>query len=163
MRIRATLQGLMSAALVFGLAVSGLGCGGEADIQVPDGTWDCTTAWTWDDNGEPTPCSYVQRATCKDTRFTSESVLSLGDAQWSETSEGTCETSGQELVTTRTAVQTTPKNDIARTFEEQRLAPKGMSLAPKLPTIDRSRVVSLDATTLVSVNGEGKTTTCTRL
>ena len=157
MSIRA---GLMASTLSIAQAVS---CGGEGDIEVADGTWDCTTAWTWDDNGAATPCSYVQRATCDDSRFTSESVLSLGDAQWSETSEGTCETSGQELVTTRTTAQTTPKNDAARAFEAQRMAPKGLSLAPTLPVVDRARVVSLDATTLVAVNGEGRTTTCTRL
>ncbi|MEE2780425.1 MAG: hypothetical protein VYE15_07870, partial [Myxococcota bacterium] len=145
------------------LIAGALSCAPTYDAAKLEGDWTCETHWTWDNDGEPVPCSVRVDATCKDTKLSSTGVLSLGDAQWDETIEGVCLASGDELHGTRTSVQTVAKNDAARQFETERLGGKTLSsTSGDLPQEFRTRITSFTGTELVTVNQEGRTTTCTR-
>jgi len=149
--------------LGLGLIAGALSCAPTYDAAKLEGDWSCETHWTWDNNGEPVPCSFEMNATCKDTKLSSTGVVSLGDAQWDQTTEGVCLASGDELHGTRTAVQTVAKNDAARQFETGRLGGKTLSsTGGGLPQEFRSRITSFSGDELVTVNQEGRTTTCTR-
>ena len=154
---------ILTAGAIGGLLAGGPGCAPTYDRAQLEGTWDCTTPWTWDrDDGASVPCSSKVHVTCRDEKFSATSVISLGDAQWDETSAGVCLVDGEELHGTRSSVQTTPRNDAARQFERDRLEGRGLSDTFDKPTGYRVRIVSLSKTQLVHVNHEGRTTTCTR-
>ena len=160
MRVRQVLWGTAMAMLL----VRGHGCAHSYDAKEVEGTWQCSISWTWDRDGEAVPCGMEWQATCKDRRLSSEGVLSLGEAQWDETIEGTCDVQGQDLVGTRSSVKTVPRNDAARRFEEERL--EGRSLSHEQPDPQaqfRSRITSFTGNELVAVNGEGRTYICKRL
>jgi hypothetical protein len=130
-----------------------------------EGTWNCTTTWTWDDDGEAVPGSYTQQATLnlKDNTVSATAVLSLGAAQWDETVEGTCTLSGDELHDTRTSVQTEPRNEAARQFERDRFEGQNIALATKaVDLVQHFRITSLTETKLTTIDGEGRISTCQR-
>jgi hypothetical protein len=145
------------------LLAGGLACARTYDRAQLEGTWDCTTPWTWDrEDGASVPCSAEVHVTCREGKFSATSVISLGDAQWDETSAGSCLVDGEELYGTRSSVQTTPRNDDARQFERDRLGGRGLSETFGEPMKYRARIVSLTETHLVHINEEGRTTTCRR-
>jgi hypothetical protein len=153
--------------VLVGLLAGGfVACARTYDRAQLEGTWDCTTPWTWDkEDGASVPCSAEMHVTCRDEKFSATSVISVGDAQWDETSAGICLVDGEGLHGTRSSVQTTPRNDAARQFERDILGGRGLSEAfgePGEPMEYRARIVSLSETQLVHINQEGRTTTCRR-
>ena len=141
----------------------GLACAPTYDRAQLEGTWDCTTPWTWDkEDGTSVPCSAEAHVTCREGKFSATSVISLGGAQWAQTSAGICLVDGEELYGTRLSLQTTPRNDDARQFERDILEGRGLSDTFNDPTKYRARIVSLSETQLVHVNEEGRPTTCRR-
>ena len=155
---------LLIGALSLGSLVACTACAHTYDASQIEGTFECTTTWTWDRDGEAVPCSAVARGTCRDAKLTSTGVISLGEAQWDETYEGTCRVSGQELIGTRSSIQMAPKNDAARHFERDRLEGRSLgSTAKDGGQESRSRIVSMSETQFVVVNHENRTTTCKRI
>ena len=69
------------------LLAGGLACARTYDRAQLEGTWDCTTPWTWDrEDGASVPCSAEVHVTCREGKFSATSVIPLGVAQWDETS-----------------------------------------------------------------------------
>lgn len=157
-------QKLLPVASFIGLLLGGLACAHKLDVKKLDGSWECKTAWTWNKkDGTTAPCSAEAHITCRDGSCSMTGVLSLGDAQWDETSEGTLTVDGEELAAKRTSVKTVPKNDAARQFEKERLGGRGLSgTQPDGPTTHSLRVLKLTRTQFIHVNAEGRTTTCNR-
>lgn len=150
-------------AVMLGLLVGGFGCAHSYDAQAVEGTWDCSVSWIWDNDGEPVPCGVVLRATCTDGQLSSVGLLSLGEAQWDEHIEGTCDVEGKDLVSTRSSWKTVPKNDEARRFEQERMEGRSFSHEPPDPSSKiHSRILSFTETQLVLVGDEGRTVSCTR-
>ena len=108
------------------------------------------------------PCSVKQQITCRESKLSSTGVVSLGAAEWDETIEGTCGAEGEELYGSRSSVQTVPRNDAARQFERDKLGGKSLGSTSDPKAVHRSRITSFTETQLVTVNHEGRTTTCTR-
>ena len=146
-----------------GVLVVGLACTKSYDAAQLEGTWNCTTTWTWDADGEAVPCSYEQQATLKGNKASATAVLSLGDAQWDETVESTFLVSGDEVHDTRTAVQAVPRNEAARQFERDKLDGQNIAIATKaVELVQRFRITSLTETELVTADDKGRISTCRR-
>ena len=91
-------------------------------------------------------------------------VISIGTATWSEKKEGSCYASGDELYGTWTSVQSVPKNDAARQFEQERLGGKSLANATKSAESEyRVRVSSRTDTQFKAVNAEGRVISCNQL
>ncbi len=151
--------------ILIGVVLVGFIVGGVVYVQACDsvdleGEWECTSAWTWDKDGESVPVSYVQNAVCVDGVVSSEAVLSIGAAQWSETLEGTCNASSEEIYGIRTVTKAVPRNDAAREFERERLG--GRSLAPEGPQDFRAQLTSWSENQFKGRNHEGRIFTCER-
>ena len=130
----------------------------------PKGTWACTAEWSYEQEGVTVPCSVEQQATCTDNAMSIVGVVAIGTAQWSEKKEGTCYASGDELYGTWTSVQTVPKNDAARQFEQERLEGESLAIATKaIEQEHRVRVTSRTDTQLEALNEQGQIISCTRL
>ena len=154
---------LVLGAVISSLLLGGWGCTQRYDAKEMEGVWDCSVSWTWDNDGTPVPCGVVQQASCQDGKMSSVGVVSLGQAQWDERIEGTCDVEGDELVTTRTLSQTVPRNDEARRFEEEHLEGQTLSHEPPDPKAKiHSRILSYTGAELVFVGDEGRTVTCRR-
>ena len=150
------------AALLF-LPMAGCMCF-QSDNGPPEGTWTCTSEWSHERDGVSVPRSVVQQCTCTDNVMAVTGTISIGAAQWSEKKEGTCYSSGEELYGTWTSVQTVPRNDAARKFEQERLG--GKSLASGTNAVEqeyRVRVTSRTDTQLKAVNARGQVISCIRL
>jgi hypothetical protein len=144
-----------------GLLVGLLGCAQEFELSHLEGAWDCTTTWTWDNDGVSVPCSYKQQMTCKNNKCSNAAVLSIGTARWSETTEGACHAKGRELWGTRTSITKTPLNDAARQFERDELDGGNLeSLAPE--NTPRARITSLTESELSFVGDKERISTCNR-
>ncbi|MEE2829579.1 MAG: hypothetical protein VX498_10355 [Myxococcota bacterium] len=147
------------------IALSIAGCTHfQSDTNTPEGTWNCVSQWSLERNGTDVPRSAEQQSTCTNHQLSTTGVISIGGAQWSETKEGTCYASSDELYGTWTSVQTVPINDAARQFEHEKLG--GISLAMAARPLEpeyRVRVTSRTDTQLEAVNGEGRVISCTRL
>ena len=155
---------LMTTVMV-GVLVWGPACVQSYDAARVEGIWNCTTTWTWDNDGEAIPCSYEQQATLnlKDQKVSATAVLSLGAAQWDETVEGTCLLAGDELHGTRTAIQTVPRNEAARQFEQDRFSGQNIAVATNaVGLIQHFRITSLTQTQLVTTDDGGRISTCRR-
>ncbi len=147
--------------VLLGLLVGVLGCAQELDLSHLEGAWDCTTSWTWDNDGVSVPCSHTQQMTCKNNKWTNTAVLSLGAARWSETTEGACYANGEEIWGTRTSFKSTPLNDAARQFERDKLDGRGMeSLASGPPP--HARILSLTESELTFVGDKERISRCKR-
>ena len=130
----------------------------------PEGTWTCKSKWSKERNGVTVPRSVEQECTCKDNVLSIRGVVSIGSAQWLEKKEGTCYASGDELHGTWTSVQTFPKNEAARQFEQERLEGKSLAIASKaIEEEHRVRVTSRTDTQIKAVDGNGRVISCTRL
>ena len=57
------------------LLIAGPACTPTYEASDLEGDWECETAWTWDREGEPVPCSIVQRGSCVDARLSSREVV----------------------------------------------------------------------------------------
>ena len=133
------------------------------DVNV-QGRWSCLTTWSHEKEGVTVPCSAKLEISCTGDALSLVGVISIGDAQWTETSEGNCYASGQELYGTWTSVKTVPKNDAARQFEQKDLKGKSLSSASnKEQSNYRVRVTSLSETQLKFTNEKGLPVTCDRL
>jgi hypothetical protein len=154
-------QAIAYSVVLMGLLCSVTACPDAAPPRSFEGTWECRTAWTWDRDGDPVPCSVVHEATCQDNRVTATGTLSLGDAQWEETIEATIAIEGDDIRDTRTLSRTEPMNDAARQYERDRHdgEPRWLKFGDT-PRGLRSRVVTWSPTQLVTLGDEGKTTTC---
>ncbi len=154
--------------ILAGLVVIALLAVGHAYFQsnngTPEGTWACTSEWSNERGGVTVPCSSELQATCTDNLMSTTGVISIGDAQWSEKKEGTCYSSGEELYGKWTSVQTVPKNDAARQFEQERLGGKSLAIAANAVAHEhRVRVTSRTDIQLKAVNSNGRAVSCTRL
>jgi hypothetical protein len=91
-------------------------------------------------------------------------TIAIGEAKWSEVKEGTCYASGDELYGKWTSIQTTPKNDAARQFEQERLAGKSLAnTSNQVGQTHRVRVISRTDTLVKAVNEDGRVISCHRL
>ena len=94
----------------------------------------------------------------------SSGSVSVGDAEWSDSSEAKYTVSGKKICATRTILKTVPKNDAARQFEKTVLA--GKSLSSIKTDNDMSScvdIISFSQNELKTTNEHQTTTTCTRL
>ncbi len=107
---------ILAGLVVIALLVVG-GAYVQSDIGPPEGTWACTSEWSYEREGATVACLSEAQATCTDNVLSISGVVSIGAAQWLEKKEGTCFSSGEDLYGTWTAVETTPNNDAARQFE----------------------------------------------
>ncbi len=149
---------------IVSVMIGGLACVQTYNVEQVSGAWECTTAWDWEKEGaEPVPCRYESKASCIDNKLSMSAVLSIGDAQWDETIEGTCRLVGDELHSTKNAAQIAPKNDATRQFQQDELKGQPLGLGNADPNqIHRARITSVTETQLVVVNDEGRVTTCRR-
>ncbi len=152
-----TLSGLIFISFLVGL----VGCCEKFDLSHLEGAWDCTTLWTWDNDGVVELASYKQQSTCNDSKWSNTAVLSLGTARWSETTKGDCHASGQDLYGKRTLVKSTPLNDAARQFERDKLDGRTMaSLMTEAPP--SARILSLTEAEFIFIGHQNRITTCQR-
>ena len=136
----------------------------QGDHSPPEGTWTCTSEWSHEREGVRVPRSVEQQCTCEDNVLSVTGVVSIGAAQWSEKKEGTCYSSGDELYGTWTFVQTVPRNDAARQFEQERFGGDSLAVASNAVEQEhRVRVTSRTDTQLQAVNPGGQVISCTRL
>lgn len=149
---------------IVSVMIGGLACAQTYSVEQVSGAWECTSVWDWEKEGaEPVPCRYESKASCIDNKLSMSAVLSIGDAQWDETIEGTCRLAGDELHSTKNAAQIAPKNDAARNFEQEVREGRPLGLDNVDPNeIYRARITSVTETELVVVNHEGRVTTCRR-
>ena len=157
MNINAILVGVMAAGLL-------VGCARAVQTETPEleGKWNCQTAWSYEKDGVTVPCAAEQQSSCIKAILSSTGVISIGDAQWDETIEGTCYSSDEELYGERTFVKTVPKNDAARQFEKETLEGKTLSDMSPLPQEFRVRITSRTEKQLTFSSSEGRVVTCTR-
>jgi hypothetical protein len=154
--------------VIVAVLVCGFACGQSYDPGLLEGTWSCTTHWTGDNDGEAVPRSYVQQATLKLTgdnayRASARAVLSIGAAQWDETVESTALLSGDQLHDTRITVETVPRNEAARQFEQERLNGQNLAIATKASElVRRFRITSLTEAEIVTVDDMGRISNCHR-
>ena len=154
--------------ILIGVAFVGLVVVGFVYLQAFDsadleGHWNCQSSWSWDNKGVSVPCSSEQQGSCIDGVLSVTGVTSIGDAQWSETIEGTCHASEEELFGTRSLTETVPKNDAAREFERERFGGRSLaSVSPESYRNYRSRITSLTETQLKGIDHEGRPFTCDR-
>ena len=127
----------------------------------PEGTWVCTSEWSNEREGVVVHNSSEQQSTCIDGVMSVTGVIILGEAQWTESKEGTCYASGDELYGTWTDVQTVPQNDAARQLEAEVLG--GESLGTLSEQEYRVQVTSRTETRLEALNEQGRLISCTRL
>ena len=156
--------GPVASSLVLITLVCGLtGCPDATPERSIEGTWECRTEWTWDRDGDAVSCAVTHEATCQDSRVTATGTLSIGDAQWKETIEGTVAIEGDDIKDTRTLSRTEPLNDAARQFEADRTGGKPLwqSLGAEQRTT-RARIVTWSPTQFVTLSDEGRTTTCAK-
>jgi hypothetical protein len=153
------LMGLMIIALLV------VGCAYFQSYNgTPEGTWECTAEWSYQQDGVTVPCLVVQQCTCTDNVMSVVGEVSIGTAHWSEKKEGTCYASDDELYGTWTSVQTVPKNAAARQFEQERFGGKSLAIATKAIEHEyRTQVTSRTDTQLKAVNAEGRVISCNRL
>ena len=128
------------------------------------GTWSCSAEWSYQHEGVTVPIVSQQQATCEDHVLSMIGTIAIGDAKWSEVKESTCYASGDELYGKWTSIQTTPKNDAARQFEQERLAGKSLGNASnQVGQTHRVRVISRTDTQVKAVNEDGRVISCHRL
>ena len=129
-----------------------------------EANWECTTQWTWDNDGKSVPCSYVARASGKDNVTRTTGVLSLGDAQWDETTQSTYRIDGDKMCGTRTVTKNTPSNDAAREFEREHTDGKSIAANAMKPHDYCFQLIKKsEGKFTVKDDAEGRLTTCVRL
>ncbi|MBR56816.1 MAG: hypothetical protein CMH54_02030 [Myxococcales bacterium] len=139
------------------------GCSyGQCSKDIPlEGTWECTSTWTANIDGKSVPCSVKQQGVCEQNVLSLTGVLSIGDAQWSETAKATCHGSTKALYGKQISNASVPMNDAARRFEQEKL--EGKTLSDIAPPDYHVRVISRTDTQFKGVNRDDRTITCTRL
>ncbi len=147
------------------IALLSVGCAYFQSNNVPpEGTWECSTEWSYEQEGVTVPCSVEQQATCADNVMSIVGEITIGSAHWSEKKEGTCYASGDELYGTWTSVQTVPKNDAARQFEQERFGGKSLAIVSKeIEHEYRVQVTSRTDTHFKAVNARDQVISCNRL
>ena len=136
----------------------------QSQAAPPDGTWSCIAEWSKEREGVEVPRSSKQEVTCADNVLTTKGVINIGAAQWSDAKKGTCYASGDQLYGTWTSVQTTPENDAARQFEQERFGGESLAIASKAVEHEhRVRVTSRTDTHIEAVDPNGRVISCTRL
>ena len=146
-------------ALLVGCLVA---CAGQE--TPPEGTWVCTSQWNHELDGVNVKRAVEQRLTCTDNVVAVTGVISIGEARWSETKEGTCYASDGVLYGEWSSAHTTAQNDAARNFEKERLGGKSLGVSAKEEkTPYRVRITSRTDTTIKAINDEGRTISCSRI
>jgi hypothetical protein len=143
------------------LLLGGCGDGTCSDDTPLEGKWECTSTWSAEIDGKPVPCAAKSQGVCEDNVLSITTVVSIGDAQWAETTMATCHGSGEVLYGKRISTQTLPMNDAARQFEKEKL--EGKSLADIAPLDYRVRVISRTDTQFTGINQEDHTIQCERV
>jgi len=150
--------------VIIALLVGGCGYGQNSNSTTPEGTWGCTTVWSYENEGTSVPCAAEQQLSCVQNVLSAKGVISIGPAQWTETKEGTCFASEQDLYGTWTSIDTVPKNDAARQFEQDKLGGRSLASTSDGAHQDyRVRVISRSATQLTGIAENGRTVACSRL
>ena len=147
--------------VIIALLLGGCGYGQRSDGTPLEGKWECTSAWSANIDGKSVPCAVKQQGLCEKNLLSITGVVSIGDAQWSESWKGTCFGSEKALYGKRNSTQTVPMNDAARQFEKEKL--EGRSLADIAPPKYRVRVISRTQTRFTGLNQEDRTLSCNRL
>ena len=119
-----------------GLASIALLFGGYTYVQLstsktPEGKWRCTSQWSHEKDGVSVPRTSDQQCVCVDNVMRVTGIITIGSAKWSEKKEGSCHASRDDLYGTWTAGQTTPLNEAARQFEQERLEGKSLAVWPR--------------------------------
>ena len=150
--------------ILFCLTLSILACTQCSKSTTLKGTWSCKAQWSSQHEGSTVPIVSQQEATCEDHVLSITGTITIGEATWSEVKESTCYASGDELYGEWTFIQTVPKNDAARKFEQERLAGKSLGNASnQVGQTHRVRVISRTDTQVKAVNEDGRAISCHRL
>lgn len=133
------------------------------DVKTPEGKWRCTSQWSNEKDGVSTPRTSEQQFFCTDNVMSVTGIITIGSAKWSEKKEGTCHASGDDLYGTWTAGQTTPLNEAARQFEQERLEGKSLaSVAKEEGQEYRVRVTSRTETQFEGIDKNSRVVSCRR-
>ena len=134
------------------------------DTSHPEGTWNCSAHWNYEREGVALPVSVSMDNLCLKNVLSAKGQIAIGDAKWTESKQGSCYASGDELYGKWTSSKTTPENDAARAFERDQLAGKPLAaVGMEQEQAYRVRVTSRTDTMFKFVNADGRDVTCKRL